>query len=309
MLSKMCRPSRTAATMVAQLSSSSTRLAASRATSVPPRPITTPMSACLSAGASLTPSPVIATNSPRDVVKAQIGRNQVAGLQQHDVAGHQMLGLHGGGNAVAAYVGLRCGQAFQGLHRAVGTPLLRQADRGVDMSSTITTIAIVSTTSPISPDSTAAASGTTIVNSAELVGHPLPGAARRRLGQAVRAMPLPTRYDVVCGQPERGIDEQSSGDLVGGASGAGRRPGRDRRQTLHSCGRLHLCSRHIDARHVSPEQDGGSASALNATPQAERRDQRALQRGSRGAAEGLAVAARHAAQARCALQPVAGDAA
>jgi len=38
--------------------------AASRATSVPARPIAMPMSAAFSAGASLTPSPVIATTSP-----------------------------------------------------------------------------------------------------------------------------------------------------------------------------------------------------------------------------------------------------
>ena len=64
MLSKMRRPSRTAWTMVAKLSSSSVIAAASRATSVPPLPIATPISARLSAGASLTPSPVMATNSP-----------------------------------------------------------------------------------------------------------------------------------------------------------------------------------------------------------------------------------------------------
>ena len=64
MLSKMRRPSRTAVTMVAKLSSSSIMCAASRATSVPPLPIATPMSARFSAGASLTPSPVMATNSP-----------------------------------------------------------------------------------------------------------------------------------------------------------------------------------------------------------------------------------------------------
>ncbi len=38
---------------------------ASFETSVPVMPIATPMSARLSAGASLTPSPVIATNWPR----------------------------------------------------------------------------------------------------------------------------------------------------------------------------------------------------------------------------------------------------
>ena len=49
---------------VAKLSSVSTMVAASRATSVPHRPIATPMSARRSAGASLTPSPVIATTWP-----------------------------------------------------------------------------------------------------------------------------------------------------------------------------------------------------------------------------------------------------
>ena len=45
-------------------SSSNTRDAASRATSVPRPPIAMPMWAALSAGASFTPSPVIATTSP-----------------------------------------------------------------------------------------------------------------------------------------------------------------------------------------------------------------------------------------------------
>ena len=61
MLPKMPRPSSTAATIDAKLSSVSVIAAASRATSVPEMPIATPMSAFLSAGASLTPSPVIAT--------------------------------------------------------------------------------------------------------------------------------------------------------------------------------------------------------------------------------------------------------
>ena len=65
MLSKMRRPSRTACTIVVKLSSSSTIAAASRATAVPRDPMATPMSASRSAGASLTPSPVIATTSPR----------------------------------------------------------------------------------------------------------------------------------------------------------------------------------------------------------------------------------------------------
>ena len=61
MLAKIARPSSTAATIVAKLSSASTMSAASFETSVPVMPMAMPMSAVFSAGASLTPSPVIAT--------------------------------------------------------------------------------------------------------------------------------------------------------------------------------------------------------------------------------------------------------
>jgi hypothetical protein len=61
MFTNVARPCSTPATMLANASSSSTRSAASRATSVPDRPIATPMLAWCSAGASFTPSPVIAT--------------------------------------------------------------------------------------------------------------------------------------------------------------------------------------------------------------------------------------------------------
>src|SRR5215213_950692 len=61
----MPRPSRTAPTMVAKLSSVRIIVAASLVTSVPVMPIATPMSALRRAGASLTPSPVIPTTSPR----------------------------------------------------------------------------------------------------------------------------------------------------------------------------------------------------------------------------------------------------
>src|ERR1700716_864087 len=53
-----------ARTRVTKLSSASTRSAASRATSLPPRPMATPIAAATSAGASLTPSPVTATIWP-----------------------------------------------------------------------------------------------------------------------------------------------------------------------------------------------------------------------------------------------------
>ncbi len=62
-LSYTRRPSLTALAMVAKLSSVSTISAASLVTSVPLMPIAMPTSACFSAGASFTPSPVIPTTS------------------------------------------------------------------------------------------------------------------------------------------------------------------------------------------------------------------------------------------------------
>ena len=62
-LSYSARPKETAWTMVAKLSSVRIMSAAPLETSVPVMPIATPMSAFFSAGASLTPSPVMATTS------------------------------------------------------------------------------------------------------------------------------------------------------------------------------------------------------------------------------------------------------
>ena len=64
MFAKIARPSSTAATIEAKLSSASTMSAASFETSVPVMPMAMPMSAFFSAGASFTPSPVIATTAP-----------------------------------------------------------------------------------------------------------------------------------------------------------------------------------------------------------------------------------------------------
>ena len=61
----MPRPSSTARTMVVKSSSVRTMWAAPLATSVPERPMAQPMSAALRAGASLTPSPVMAATFPR----------------------------------------------------------------------------------------------------------------------------------------------------------------------------------------------------------------------------------------------------
>jgi len=64
--------------MVAKLSSMMTKRAALLATSVPARPIATPTSARASAGASLTPLPLIATTSPL-ACKASTMRDFCAG--------------------------------------------------------------------------------------------------------------------------------------------------------------------------------------------------------------------------------------
>ena len=58
------RPLATALMMVAKLSSARIMAAASLDTSVPVIPMATPMSAFFKAGASLTPSPVMATMRP-----------------------------------------------------------------------------------------------------------------------------------------------------------------------------------------------------------------------------------------------------
>ena len=64
MLPYILRPSSTAPTMVAKLSSARTMSATFLVTSVPVMPMPTPMSALLMLGASLTPSPVMAVTMP-----------------------------------------------------------------------------------------------------------------------------------------------------------------------------------------------------------------------------------------------------
>jgi hypothetical protein len=65
--------------MLAKLSSASTMSAASRVTSVPVTPIAMPMCASRSAGASFTPSPVMATMSPR-ALRARTMRSLSSGV-------------------------------------------------------------------------------------------------------------------------------------------------------------------------------------------------------------------------------------
>ena len=78
-LSKIRRPSLTACTIEEKSSSNNTNAADSLATSVPLSPIAIPIWADFKAGASLTPSPVIATTSPLDF-KALTIRNFCSGI-------------------------------------------------------------------------------------------------------------------------------------------------------------------------------------------------------------------------------------
>ncbi len=82
---KMVRPSLMASTMVAKLSSLSVRSATDRETSVPFLPMATPMCASLSAGASLTPSPVMVTMSPF-ALSALMMRSLCSGLTRAKMA-------------------------------------------------------------------------------------------------------------------------------------------------------------------------------------------------------------------------------
>ena len=96
MLPKTPRPSSTAATIDAKLSSVRVISAASLVTSVPVMPIATPMSACFSAGASLTPSPVIATEWPLrlqrlDDAQLVLGRDAGVDLDRLDLARERVV--------------------------------------------------------------------------------------------------------------------------------------------------------------------------------------------------------------------------
>src|ERR1700735_4410282 len=110
----MSRPRSTAWTRVAKLSSVSTILAACLVTSEP-LPMATPMSACLSAAASLTASPVIATTSPDCCMGLAGGRLSSGAMQAGKPLDHrgiaQVLQLGAGDHArsKAELVGDRAG--------------------------------------------------------------------------------------------------------------------------------------------------------------------------------------------------------
>mmetsp|Transcript_29462 Transcript_29462/g.73948 ORF Transcript_29462/g.73948 Transcript_29462/m.73948 type:complete len:234 (-) Transcript_29462:1370-2071(-) len=83
---KIRRPSCTADTMVAKLSSASTMSATPLVTSEPVMPMAMPMSASLMEGESLTPSPVMATTLPRRC-SASTMRTLLSGEQRATISG------------------------------------------------------------------------------------------------------------------------------------------------------------------------------------------------------------------------------
>src|SRR3954447_10275751 len=133
------------ATTVAKSSSVSTTVAASRATSVPPRPMATPMSAWRRAGASLTPSPVMATTSPWScrvsamrsfasgaVEQAGVGGDAVPFGQHDHVAGDQFADRYRPQHAAAADRGLWRQVAAEGFDRFARLVLLDEREDRVE---------------------------------------------------------------------------------------------------------------------------------------------------------------------------------
>ena len=92
----MARPSRTASTMVAKLSSARTMSAACARDVGAALPMAMPMCASRSAGASFTPSPVIATTWPRALnalhdAELLLGGDAGEDAQVHDARGELVV--------------------------------------------------------------------------------------------------------------------------------------------------------------------------------------------------------------------------
>jgi hypothetical protein len=68
----------------------------------------------------------------RHLVQPQVGRHEVAGLQQHHVTRHQLGCFDALRQAAATHGGLRRGEALKRLEGAFGSPLLRESDRRVE---------------------------------------------------------------------------------------------------------------------------------------------------------------------------------
>ena len=125
--------------------------------------------------------------------QAQVGRHDVARLQQHHVAGHQLAPRRSTRAAPSRSTArLRRGQllAAPPSRARRGTPA---RSRSRALSTTITTMAMVSSGSPITPAMTAAASSTRIMKSVNCRGSMASGRRRPRLLQDVGAVPARAR--------------------------------------------------------------------------------------------------------------------
>ena len=213
MLSAIRRPSRIAATIVAKSSSVRTTSAASRAASVPLRPIATPTSARRSAGVSLTPSPVTATTSPR-AWSASTSRSLSAGVTRAKTlaaagASSRLRGVRRSSSAPVS--GALIAEAERAGDRRGGDGVVAGQHRDVDTESARRAIEPAAagrsgSWSPTRPTSSSSSSSSSSRRSRRDAG------ARRRRGRAARRSPSSRRREqLAC----RFVEPRPSDDLSG----------------------------------------------------------------------------------------------
>ncbi len=151
----------------------------------------------------------------RNLDEPQVGRDLVARLQQHDVAGHQLSGGHGPApcpprsTVACAAASWRSAAMAWSARQACTKPMTA-------LSTTMTRITSVSVTSPTSPDITAAPSSTSTMKSLNW------SASRRHQGRScdaassIGAMGGAAAQGLVGMQARVGVDTMGLGDGLGG---------------------------------------------------------------------------------------------
>ena len=166
-----------------------------------------------------------------------VGGDQVARLDEDDVAGHQLLGVDLDRLAVAAHPGDRLHHLRERLDALLGLGLLAQADHGVEDRE------------PGQHDGRAGVAGDDLVDEGraqeddlhEVLVLTQEGPPARLLlagGQPVRTVRRQPGPRLLGREPRRGIDPELARHLVDlGGHGIGRAPFRDRREVLtcHRC--------------------------------------------------------------------------
>lgn len=142
-----------------------------------------------------------------------IGRNAVAGLQQQDVAGHEIDGLHQRGLAVAAHPGDGRQHAFNAARRPrPGVP--GKAQQGVDEDDDGDDHGVLEIAHRARQHRRAEQNENE--EAPELVEELEPDRARRRFGETVGTVALEAGLRFGGGQSRRWIDRQLTGDGFSG---------------------------------------------------------------------------------------------